>query len=192
MKLKMAKNSIFAILLRSRWWISALIALAFIVVAKAALPPQYFAAGAFGALPFIVISGISLYRKLKAPSDTRVEQVRAAVAAQSWNDFAQVLQAGFVQDGCEVKRLPQGPVDFELRRQDKLAVVSAKRWKASRVGVEPLRELAAAGQARGAHECIYVALGEVSEQAGKYARDTGIQLVDAQRLALVLPKDFAR
>ena len=38
MKLRMAENSLFAILLRQRWWVSASIALAIGLVAAALLP----------------------------------------------------------------------------------------------------------------------------------------------------------
>ena len=39
--LKMAPNSLFAILLRSPWWISVGIALVFALASKALLPAEY-------------------------------------------------------------------------------------------------------------------------------------------------------
>ena len=54
----MAPNSLFAILLRSSWWISVLVAAAIVVLSGIALPPKYFIFGAVGALPFLVIGGI--------------------------------------------------------------------------------------------------------------------------------------
>ncbi|MEI2414698.1 restriction endonuclease [Orrella sp. JC864] len=188
MKLKMAQNSVFAILLRSAWWISALIALAIVALSAALLPAQYAWAGAFGALPFFVIAGIALVRQLKAPSSRRIEQVHEAVAAMSWPVFADALHAAFERDGCQVQRCAQGPADFALRRGQHLALVGARRWKAQRVGVQALRELAQAAQAQQARECLYVALGEVSEPAARFAREQGIQLLDAAQLARLLPR----
>lgn len=189
MKLKMAKNSIFAILLRSAWWISAVIAVAIVAAARALLPPEYFGVGAFAAFPFVIIAGISLYRQWRAPSPARVEETLAAVRAMAWPDFARVLEQGFARDGCEVGRT-EGRADFLLRRQGRLAIVAARRWKASRVGVEALRELSAAAEVHGAHERLYVAVGEVSGQAAQYARQNQIQLVGAQELARLLPRDI--
>ena len=188
MKLKMAKNSIFAILLRSAWWISAAIAVAIVVAARGLLPPQYFGVGAFGAFPFVIIAGMAFWKQCQTPSAARVEHTVAAVRGLSWPAFAQTLAHGFEQDGCEVERpgVPGQP-DLLLRKKGKLAVVAARRWKASRVGVEPLRELAAAGQAHGAAERIYVTIGDVGEQAVRYAKEQDIQFLGPDQLARLLP-----
>ena len=55
MKFQMAKNSMFAVLLRSPWWISIGIAVAVGLVAAALLPAQFKGAGALSGLPFAVI-----------------------------------------------------------------------------------------------------------------------------------------
>lgn len=188
MKLKMAKNSIFAILLRSAWWISAGIAVAIVVAARALLPPQYFGVGAFGAFPFVIIAGMALWKQLKTPSTARVEQTLAVVRTLSWPAFSDALAQGFKQDGCEVERpAGQGQADLLLRKKGKLAVVAARRWKASRVGVDALRELSAASEKQGAAERIYVTIGEVSEQAARYANEQQIQFMGPDELARLLP-----
>ncbi|XXS61946.1 restriction endonuclease [Achromobacter xylosoxidans] len=109
-----------------------------------------------------------------------------AAAAMSWQQFAATVEAGFRRDGCEVERL-QGPgADFALTKDGHVAMVGAKRWKAARVGVEPLRELQAAREKRGAREAIYIALGEVSDNALQYARAEGVSLMTAPELAKLL------
>ncbi|WP_425524417.1 restriction endonuclease, partial [Achromobacter xylosoxidans] len=116
----------------------------------------------------------------------RVEAVAQAAAAMSWQQFAATVEAGFRRDGCEVERL-QGPgADFALTKDGHVAMVGAKRWKAARVGVEPLRELQAAREKRGAREAIYIALGEVSDNALQYARAQGVSLMTAPELAKLL------
>ena len=50
----MAENSLFAILLRSSWWISAAVAVGIVLLSRVALPQQYFIFGAVAGLPFAV------------------------------------------------------------------------------------------------------------------------------------------
>ncbi len=59
----MAPNSLFAILLRSPWWISFCVAVGIIVLARVALPSQYFIFGAVGPLPLLVIGSIASWRQ---------------------------------------------------------------------------------------------------------------------------------
>lgn len=188
MKLKIAQNSIFAILLRSSWGVSALIALAFFAGALASTHPTLTAVLFFAALPFAVISAMAAWRQRKMPSPARIEQTTNAVRGMSWDAFSAVLHDGFVEDGCEVTRLQNGPVDYLLRRQNRLAVVSAKRWKASRIGVQALRELDAARRSHDAHEGIYVTTGEVSDTALAYAKAHQIRFMSPPELARLMPE----
>ncbi|MPS77443.1 MAG: restriction endonuclease [Achromobacter sp.] len=186
MKFKMSQNSIFAVLLRSPWWMSAGVALLLSAGGFAALPLEYAAMGVFAALPFAVIAIMAAYKQLRAPSDTRVQAVAQAAAAMSWADFANSVEAGFKRDGCEVQRLQTPGADFALSKDGHVAIVSAKRWKAARVGVEPLRELQAAREKRGAREAIYIALGDVSDNAWAYAKAQGVSLMTAAELTKLL------
>lgn len=186
MKLKMSQNSIFAVLLRSPWWMSAGVAVLLCVGGFAALPLEYAAMGVFAAVPFAVISIMAAYKQLRAPSNTRVQAVAEAAAAMSWNDFAATIEAGFKRDGCDVQRLQTPGADFALSKDGHVAIVSAKRWKAARVGVEPLRELQAAREKRGAREAIYIALGDVSDNALRYAKSQGVSLMTAPELTKLL------
>ena len=68
MKFKMAEKSLFAILLRSPWWISFVLAGAVGLLARALLPAQYAGIGMMGGLPFVVIGCIALWRQAQAPS----------------------------------------------------------------------------------------------------------------------------
>jgi restriction system protein len=186
MKLKMSQNSIFAVLLRSPWWMSAGVAVVLCVGGFAALPLEFAAMGVFAAVPFAVISIMAAYKQLRAPSSTRVQAVAEAAAAMSWTEFAATVEAGFKRDGCEVERLQSPGADFALSKDGHVAIVSAKRWKAARVGVEPLRELQAAREKRGAREAIYIALGDVSDNAWSYAKSQGVSLMTAPELTKLL------
>lgn len=186
MKFKMSQNSIFAVLLRSPWWMSAGVAVLLSAGGFAALPLEYAAMGVFAAVPFAVISLMAAYKQLRAPSGARVQAVTEAVAAMSWADFSRTVEAGFRRDGCEVERLQTPGADFALSKDGHVAIVSAKRWKAARNGVEPLRELQAVREKRGAREAIYIALGDVSDNALQYAKAQGVSLMTAPELSKLL------
>ncbi|CAB3663844.1 MULTISPECIES: restriction endonuclease [Achromobacter] len=186
MKFKMSQNSIFAVLLRSPWWMSAGVAVLLSAGGFAALPLEYAAMGVFAAVPFAVISIMAAYKQLRAPSGARVQAVTETVAAMSWADFSKTVEAGFRRDGCEVERLQAPGADFALSKDGHVAIVSAKRWKAARNGVEPLRELQAVREKRGAREAIYIALGDVSDNALQYAKAQGVSLMTAPELTKLL------
>ncbi|SAI41908.1 membrane protein [Bordetella ansorpii] len=186
MKSTRFQNSIFAVLARSPWWMSAGVALLLSVLGFVALPLEYAAMGMFAAVPFVVTAGIALRRQWKNPSGARVQAVTDAVAGMSWATFSTLAEAGFRRDGCEVRRLQLPAADFALTKDGHEAIVSARRWKAARIGVEPLRELQAVREKRGAREAIFIALGEVSDTAVQYAKAQNVSLMTAPELAKLL------
>ncbi|NRF67283.1 restriction endonuclease [Aquincola sp. S2] len=182
----MAHNSLFAILLRSRWWVSFLIAAATALLARLLLPKDYQWLAVFSALPFIVIGAIAAWKQLQQPSPARVQETLQAMGAMPWAKFADTLEQAFRADGQEVTRLPGPKADFQLTRAGSLTLVSGRRWKAARTGVEPLRELQAAMAASGAASGLYVALGEPSDAAIAFARENGIQILRGNDLARLM------
>jgi restriction system protein len=186
MKLKMAENSLFAILLRSSWWWSFGIALGIVLIARLALPPQYVVYGASGALPFVVIGAIAAWKQLRSPSAARVADTLQATSAMSWSEFSGLLEDSFRRDGHAVTRLPGPAADFELAKGGRIALVSCKRWKVARAGIEPLRELHAAKRAREAQQGIFVTAGELTDNARKFAATNGIQVWQGAELAQLL------
>lgn len=185
MKFRMHENSLFAILLRSPWWISIAIA-GGIAAVVALLVPATLAVAA--ALPFLVIGTIAAWRQLRAPSAARLERTLEAVRAMSWGDFAGALEDAFRRDGYAVSRLQGAAADFEMTKSGRTSLVGCKRWKAARTGVEPLRDLDAARRERDAHECIYVATGEFTDGARTFATDRNIRILHVAELAKLLPR----
>lgn len=190
LKLKMAKNSLFAILLRSPWWISLLIGVLLGLISFALLPDEVRVVGALSGLPFVVIAVMAAIRQWGRPSAARVAQTHDAVAAMSWPAFADLLAQAFERQGHTVQRGKTEDFDFELERQGRRTLVSARRWKSARTGVENLRALQAAREARAADEALYIGLAPLSEQAQPYATAQGIQVWQAEELALAL-RDLA-
>jgi restriction system protein len=182
-KLKMHENSLFAVLLRSPWWVSALVAAAIFGVLRVWLPWGY---ALFAGLPFIVISVHVAWKQVRAPSAERIAKALERLRAQSWDDFSRSLEEAYRREGYAVSRLGDARADFELVQGARHTLVACKRWKAMRTGIEQLRELEAAREAREAHHSVYIAAGEVTEQARAFAAEKKISLMQAAELATLL------
>jgi len=187
-KLEMAKNSLFAILLRSPWWISIAVAAAIGAAARLVLPEAYVIYGIFSALPFAVIGCYAGWQQFRAPSERQISGTTEALRAMSWDEFSRAVEAAFGREGYAVSRVSGSRTDFELTRARRISLVTCKRWKVARTGVEPLRELHDAKRAREAHEAIYVAAGEFTDNALKFAAERNIRLIHGAELVKLLPR----
>ena len=74
MKLKMAENSLFAVLLRSPWWASLSVALVLSLLSGAFMPEGYKLVGVLATAPFVIISALAAQRQWREPSAEQVEQ----------------------------------------------------------------------------------------------------------------------
>lgn len=184
----MSPNSLFAILLRSPWWISFALVGLFSLAAAALLPREYVYAGVLGTFPFFAVGCVAAWRQWRAPSASRVAAMHAQLQAWPWRGFADALEAAWRSGGHGVERLAAGgAADFVLTKDGQTLLASARRWKAATHGVEPLRELHAAMQARGAQAGLYLlAQGSLSDNARVFARDHGITVVQGDALAGLL------
>ncbi|HPM66688.1 MAG TPA: restriction endonuclease [Piscinibacter sp.] len=186
MKFKMAEKSLFATLLRSPWWVSLAIAAVLALLAMSLLPPDYKVVGATSGFPFLVIAVIAAARQWRLPSAARVAQTQQAVSAMAWPEFAALLEAAFRRDGYSVRPGGGAAVDFELERQGRRMLVSARRWKSARTGLEALRPLQAARDAAGGADALYIGLGELTDTARPFAATHRIAIWQAGEVALAL------
>lgn len=185
MQFKISENSLFAHLLRSPWWISLAISLALIVVAHFVLPVAWAIYGYSVTLPFIVITVMAAWKQRDVPSAARVEATVEAVRAMSWRDFSQLVEQALQRDGYLVTR-STGAADFTLVKARRTVLVCARRWKAATHGIEPLRELYTLRRAQEANEAIYIALGDLSDNARHYASEHRITLMQGPELTRLL------
>jgi restriction system protein len=125
---------------------------------------------------------------LRAPSAGHIAGTLEALRALSWDEFSAALEDAFRRDGYAVTRPNVPGADLELTKSARVSLVSCKRWKVARAGIEPLRELDAARQAREAHDCIYVAAGDITDNARAFAAEKRIRLVHDAELAKFLPQ----
>ena len=176
--MKLPENSIFGILMRARWWTSALVALAVFGLARLVLPEG---AALFAALPFLVITCVVAWNEVRQPRGARLEAALVSLRALSWEEFASALESGYRGQGYAVTRV-EGAADFELAKDGKLRLLSARRWKAAVTGIEPLRELATEGERRGAAECLVAVAGDMSERARAFLGERGLKTVEGGEL----------
>lgn len=184
----MAPNSLFAILLRSRWWLSFALACAVTLLCMALLPTHIAPFAALAATPLWIVGCIAAWRQLRAPSPAEVERLLAECASLPWRGLAQQLESAWLAEGYAVQAANQGPVDFRLERAGQITLVSARRWKAAHHGIEPLRELEAARAQQSADKAVYVALQPLGENAALYARDQQLVVLTGADLATLLGK----
>jgi len=139
----------------------------------------------FGGLPFAVIAAVAGWRQLKRPGPKRIAATLERARAFSTIAFCAALEQGFRRQGYAARR-GDGAADLVLTQKGIVTVVGCRRWKAARVGIEPLREFEAATRESGAHKRIYVAVGEVSDNAREFAAKKGIRLLQDEELAGLL------
>ncbi len=192
----MAPNSGFAVLLRSPWWVSFLIAGAIVAVCLALLPRHLAPFAAAGALPIVAIGCVAAWRQARAPSRVQVQAARDAAAAMPWRDFAALLTRAWQAEGHRVRPVPAGvqAADLRVLRGDSAddgdghtLLVAARRFKAASHGEQPLRALHAEVQRTGAQAGTYVVLqGTVSDAARAFAGAHGIALLEGAALDALL------
>jgi restriction system protein len=186
LKLKMAENSLFAILLRKPWWVSLAIATAVAVLARLLLPDKYAAAGMLGCLPFVVIAGMAAWRQRGLPSPAQQEAWLQHLRTMNARDFSAAVETAYRQQGYEVQPIQSPGAELALRMSGQTTLLCLRRWKAASTGVEPLRELQAAMKRHVADAGIFLTGGEVGDKARNFAKGADIQLVDAAQLVPLL------
>jgi restriction system protein len=191
-KLKMAENSVFAILLRSSWWISVVVGAIIVVLCLALLPKDIRFVGAAGSLPFLVIGAMAAKRQWNQPSAAATEALLAQASAMSSRDLQAWLSRAWQAEGYAVTTLQQGAADLQLARNGQTTLVQSKRSKAGVHGIEPLRALHEAASQAGAASVYVLLQGELSDNARVFARDQKIVLLQNLELATLLKKAAAK
>ncbi|NQZ31226.1 MAG: restriction endonuclease [Oceanospirillaceae bacterium] len=183
MALKMAKGSLFALLLRSSWWYSILIALFILVASLLITDAQYVILSITGALPFFGIGVYAAYKQFQLPSKKRVLEITQQVQKMPAGEIAQRIAANYIKSGYEAVAFKGNGADLTLTRGNKILLLCNKRLKAANTGIEPLKVLVAAGKEVEAVGYLYVALGEITVTARDYAKQNNIELIELNRFA---------
>jgi restriction system protein len=183
MKFKMSEKSLFAILLRSPWWYSFLIAAILMLLARVFLPEAYRAVGMLSAFPFAIIGMMAAWRQRDKPSPERILQALSSLEKMSWKEFLPLMEQAFAQQGFIVTRLNSNSADLQLEKLGKTTLVSCKRWKAATLGVDVLRDLKALQVSQDATYAACISLSLPTGVALKFAKDNSVQLICQDDLA---------
>ena len=183
MALRMAQNSLFAVLLRSPWWYSVLIAFFLVAISLVLVGGRYLIFGLTVALPFIGIAVYSVYNQLQRPGKKRVLEVEQAARKMSVGELARKIAGNYEKINFDVVAFKGDAAELELERGRHKFLLSCKRFKAANNGIEPLKKLVSAGDKNEATGYLYVALGEVTDNARVFAKENEIELIQAEALA---------
>jgi len=185
MALKMAKGSLFAVLLRSTWWYSVLIGLLILLISLALTDAKYVIFSIAGSMPFFAIGGYAGFKQLQKPSQKRVLEVSQQAKKMSAEIISEKIAANYIKSGYQSSAFKGNAADLELVRGHRKLLLCSKRFKAANTGIEPLKLLVAAGEATEATGYLYLTLGEVSATAQNYAQENNIEIIQSSRLAML-------
>ena len=158
MKWKMSDRALFAVLLRSPWWVSFVLVAVISLASSALLPDDFKLVGALCSLPFAVVGTLAAWRQRGQLSPAQADALQHALAAMHWREFSPLLCQAFERQGYSVTVLNHGTADFILTREGKTTLVCAKRWKAAAWGIDNLRALLSEQEAQEASHLICVSL----------------------------------
>jgi restriction system protein len=182
---KMSENSLFAMLLRSSWWISLVVGLGLLLVVRLFVPDDYVWPATSISLPFFGIAAYVAWKQFSRPGAGRVRDTLDAVRAMPLKEFTALLEQAYVREGYRVTRL-SGAADLKIIKMGKITLVCGKRCKAASHGAEPLRELDRQREAEDAHDALYIAFDGITENAQAFAAKHRIRIVDGQELTALL------
>jgi len=183
MAFRMAEGSLFALLLRSSWWISVCIALAIITLSLAIAEAQFLILGIAGALPFLGIAAYAGYQQYQRPSRKRIQEVAMEAKTMRADQLAKKIAARYIEKRFDCKTLKGGEANLELSRGHEKILLNSKRFKVANTGIDPLKKLVEAGEKGEATGYLHVALGTVSKAAIDFAKHNNIEIIQADRLA---------
>ena len=113
-----------------------------------------------------------------------------ALLQLSWQDFEKVVGEMFRRRGFKVTENnvagPDGGIDLVLNKGKETFLVQCKRWRATIVGVEVVRELYGVMAANGATGGFVVSSGQFSPDARAFAEGRNIELVGSGQLLPML------
>jgi len=139
--------------------------------------------GALSSLPFVIIGAMALKRQWSLPGAQEITQAARTLSVLNWQQFQPLALAALTEDARVVREHQGAAADFIIHDAKGCRLVSAKRWKSARLGVESLRDLSEAFDESGASAGLILFLGEVTEPAARFAASNQIEIWGAAELA---------
>jgi restriction system protein len=141
------------------------------------------------AVVFAVAAAASLRDRLRERRLYNQQQSTQTIRALSWQDFERLIAEVFRRQGYTVtltKAGPDGGIDVDLSKGGKRYLVQCKQYRASKVGVPKVRELAGVVATEKAAGGIFVSSGRYTKEARRFAAKSRIQLIDGRALAKLM------
>lgn len=114
----------------------------------------------------------------------------AAIAGMTWAQFEALIGEAYRQRGYSVTEQglggADGGVDLVLTRDGAKTLVQCKHWRAQKVGVTVVRELAGVMAVQRAAAGVVVTSGRFTDEACAFATTAGVELVDGRALPALL------
>lgn len=177
-------RSIFSLLLKQPWWVSALAGMALFGIAQLAFPPV----APFVALPFVVIALYVGYQQMRTLSPAKAELRLQRLRNLSWDQFSAVIVGTYQRQGYTVEPVNKPDYDYTLTQQGRVTLLQCRRWKVNQLGVGPLEELARAVASAEAYNGICITTGGVSSRAREFVQGKPLTLVTGMALAELVGK----
>jgi len=189
MKWKMSDRSMFAVLLRSPWWVSFIVVTAISLASSALLPNEFKLMGALSSFPFAVIGVMAAWRQRSHISPALADALQSDLAKMNWREFSPLLNQAFVRQGYTVTALTNGAGDFVLMRQGKTTLVCARRWKAAAWGMDNLQTLLSESESHSTSQLMCVSLQAMPNTLKSFATQHRVTWLAGQSLwALIAPE----
>lgn len=201
---------------RLPWWVGiglALVSYAFLSAAAGAnvapMQPGKMGEAVSGALlralasigqylvPALCLIGAAISAWRRARRKALVDDVVAGNAARaidgmSWREFEMLVGETFRLRGFQVVETggagAESGVDLVLRRDKETRLVQCKQWRATKVGVDVVRQLYGVIAARGAAGGYVVTSGRFTDQARRFAEGRNVALIEGDELAKMLAR----
>lgn len=180
-------RTLFSILLKQPWWISALVGMAGFGIAQLIFPPV----APWVALPFFIIALYVAYRQLRTVSPGQVDARLQALRELSWESFSKRIADAYRRQGYTVEpaqNVQHAAYDFKLTQNGRVTLLQCRRWKVNQLGIGPLEDLARAVSGSDAYRGICIAAGNVSPNAREFVAGKPITLVTGIELATLMGK----
>ena len=178
-------STLFSVLLRQPWWISAMVGVGLFGIAQLAFPPV----APFVALPFFAIAIYVVYRQLRSVSPGKAEERLQAVRELSWDQFSAIIGSAYQREGYSVAAAKnKSAYDFTLTKQGRTTLLQCRRWKVNQLGVGPLVELTKAIVSEDAYNAICICAGNFTPKAREFVAGKPIALVHGIELAALVGK----
>jgi restriction system protein len=147
-------------------------------------------------LGFLVGAIASLARRSQAKTlfGNAIGRSRRAIAEMSWTQFERLVGEAFRRRGFDVRETGgsgsggDGGVDLMLSKNGERWLVQCKHWRSTSVGVSVIREVYGVITAQRAAGGYVVTSGGFTQEARRFAQDSGVELIDGAGLEMLIGK----